>query len=403
MTHVRFILILLLGVSLAGAQDGPADPLLARSHVAAAALAAEQTLVEDIRLRTLPGGGTVGEFIDHADAAEALRVLASQSEQVGGPRWIDPDTCQVRRQLPARKVRDLLVRSAADPAHALAAGVELAEALASWDDQVFTAVGTSMSPAAIASLAPRSDPEWLRVPEPSRRRTIAQAHAAAVAVAMQRLEAIRLADDTSLRQRLGDDAALAASLKQWVEQRPVTAVSFDRGTTVAVTIAMPPEDVADFLRAGDASPATLPDGLAFVSATATAPPPATAAQTPVNGAGPNKVLPTRPYVADRAQPEWARQLYLVEGTSPSVGTRLRTARAAEDVARQRLREQVRDLPIAEGRTVADVMQLGEARVRGIDRVLSTASTTRITYHADGSATVQMMIDGRALWQAVAAD
>src|SRR5437868_6006438 len=97
---------LLLPATLCRAQPAPtaADAAGRRLRVAAAAESARQTILQDVRNFRLSPKTTVGELVTAIAREDQLRSLVDGARQIGGPRWIDDQTCQLRLELPGRDV-----------------------------------------------------------------------------------------------------------------------------------------------------------------------------------------------------------------------------------------------------------------------------------------------------------
>ena len=77
--------------------------------------------------------------------------------------------------------------------------------------------------------------------------------------------------------------------------------------------------------------------------------------------------------------------------------RLKTARAAETAARDRLRGRVEELQLSRQLTLGEAARR-DPRVRGaIDRAVGRARPRKVNYLSDGSAEVTFTLDLRDVW------
>ena len=94
-------------------------------------------------------------------------------------------------------------------------------------------------------------------------------------------------------------------------------------------------------------------------------------------------------------PAWVGQRLTATGQSANQGSRLKTARAAEDQALLGLRAQVEALPLS-GQTLGEAAK--EPRTaQAIARGLESARTESIEYHPDGGAIAHISLELRELW------
>src|SRR2546426_328967 len=114
--RVRFALILvgmmLAALPCARARAGAYEDR--RAQVAAATADAIGALERDVLSATVTGTLTVEQFVDQAHARDDLARVLRHAQQIGGARWLDEKTCQVRLELSGDDVADLLVSIAQD-------------------------------------------------------------------------------------------------------------------------------------------------------------------------------------------------------------------------------------------------------------------------------------------------
>lgn len=422
-----------------------ATPLLAlpargddrRDLVLAARQAALDELVHTVLTMPLETRVTVGDVAEFAQAD--LDQLISSAEQIGGPRWIEPQAVQVRMELSGQHVREWLTAAVRDSNRSAIPRTRLTALLADYDTRRFAAEGLAVLPAVVSrAMVDRLGPLAARSPE-DRDALIRSAVHDAAQRALARINDVALPGHRTVGAMLATDPARAPKLLQWLAARPIIAVRVPSADELIVTLHVAPDSLAGVLQsiAGnpqgnwDAVPDALVERLLVIDgrarlAPAAAPnppspiapnssppnPPTPDAPSPdassdpnhtaAPGTAPGDAEPARapPIELPRRPPEWATRLVRAEGTAPSAGDRLRTARAAEQVALQNLHGVVLDLPLDAPHTVRSLAAVAPAIDPSLRRALSRATVSRITHLADGGATVEIVLDGRHIWQSL---
>jgi|GEM_PF-3391930 len=132
-----FVLMTLPGVVLAQADTRQAKIDAATTHAVTAMMA-------DISRQPLTADVAVSDLLNSTDSTESLRATLQEADQIGGPRWIDEQTCQVRLEIAGKTVADRLKKiseSAGD--RSPLRGGSLKAALKGWDLRTFSAIGSS--------------------------------------------------------------------------------------------------------------------------------------------------------------------------------------------------------------------------------------------------------------------
>ena len=91
-------------------------------------------------------------------------------------------------------------------------------------------------------------------------------------------------------------------------------------------------------------------------------------------------------------PEWTREAQTASSVAADAGGSLKTARVAEKLAREALREQLSTLPLDAAQT------LGTASAKTVDVAVIGAKIASVDYRADGSVAVSVSIAGQQLWE-----
>jgi hypothetical protein len=162
-----FVLIALPSVGLAQVDARTAKIETATAHAVSAMMA-------DISRQPLTADVAVGDLLAKTDSTDAMRLTLQEADQIGGPRWIDEQTCQVRLEIAGSKVADRLKKiseSAGDRSPIKAPALNAA--LKGWDRRTFSAIGNSTEqvspavealpatqPAAAVIDLPVAPPKW---------------------------------------------------------------------------------------------------------------------------------------------------------------------------------------------------------------------------------------------------
>jgi hypothetical protein len=391
---------------------------LAATQIRAAIENAVQKLHDDIAAERLTSRYTVGSYLDEVGGGEAqLSDVLHHADQIGGPRWVDEQTCQVKLVVPGESVARVLTQIAKDagpkspvPAEAIAARVR------DWNSRSYVATGSSIAGARAELLRPgESNRAWRAVSEEARRRAVNAAKQNAVERALDNLRPIALSES----QILGDvlaDKQVSEQLSGWLASRPVTEVQFRPDLFVEVTLGVFPDELLDALR--DSARGKAAAEAALTDQAMRAKLRRQIAQRVVPPVGRASVAAPRtmpasavvPVVSQRAvtipsrAPQWARGTPLIaDATAPRGSSPLKTEFAADRRARERLREHINALTLE---TSGGGITLGEAASRSaniagaIDSVVQNAKPYKVDYLADGSVAVKMSIDPRDLWDAL---
>jgi len=417
--RLRPVLILVLvlladllasGAAVAWAQSTPAQ----REKVAAANEAAAGALCASIGRITLAKDVTVDQFLARTGGTEQFMNTLREAELLGGPRWLDDQTCQVRVEITGRRVAYALLQIAAsNPKKSPVPAEALAVRLGEWERRTFSATGSSTGAAEIEDLRPREEAAaWRGVTDEQRRQAVAAARQDAVRKAIQSVETVKLPGGTAVGEVLAAPA-VRERVEAWLATRPVTGVAFRDDLKVNVQLSAPPAQFLDAIRKAvgadadeQAWQAVLrefeqrlngPLGEAQVGGGPNEKRPAPVANNnnafPAQGGRGAVALPVLP-------PAWTNDQLDAEGVAPRTGSKLKDARAAEADARDKLSAQVGALPLGDGLTIAAAADRDPEVGRAVSRALRGARTSRVDYRPDDVG-VRMGLNLRDLWQELA--
>lgn len=392
-----FSLALVMGMTfgVARSMGAPKDQVIAANGRALEGLRA-QVVSEPIGVNV-----TVADLLSKTGTGKKFNQVLARAQQIGGPRWLDGQTCQVRLEIAGPVVARALVDIAT--LSRLESPVPpdvLAGRLKEWDRRTFTAIGTSTAGGAAELARPVYDgAAWSTVADESRRVAVAAARKNAVARVMEIIRPIHLGSDTTVAKVL-ETPEVTAELEQWLAERPVTQVEFRDDLQVRMTLAVPGAELFEVFRA---SAGKHPEAVgqiketewyairdAFVARMA-----ATACRG-LAQAGPGKAgrlssdLPRTP-------PDWIERQLEADGKSHALASRLKAARAAEADAIEKLRLQLESLPLSRGLTVGEAAGQDKQVAGAIDRALGRSRTKRVDYLDDGGAQVVMTLELSEFW------
>jgi hypothetical protein len=387
------ILICIMVVAVL-AQDQSRGP-----QVEAATADATESLKREVIATHITPDLTVADIIDRAEGGDEFNKTISSAQQLGGARWLGDQAVQVRLSIDGSQVAKMLVRIAqAKPGRSPIPAEALERRLRDWSDRIFSATGTSLGAADITHLRPpASDRSWWCVSDGDRRQALLAARDNAIAHILESVKPIELPTGKTIAQALSDQAANQA-IVGWLSKQPVKSVQFSNDQTVHLTLDVTPEGLWPQLRLAldrqkQIAPTTQADwdnlreqvvsrmgsasGIGMVRAN---PQPAAA----------GAALPAQ-------APPWANQQAEAQATAPDHGGRLHTARNAEDLALERLRRQIEDLPLSPGVTIAVASQHDPRIEKAVTKALRRAKPFQVDYGANGSATVHVALHLSDLW------
>jgi hypothetical protein len=394
MTAIATVLV----SAAASAQDAPT-----RDQIAAANSRALEGLRVQVVSEPIGPGLTVADLLSRTGTGKKLNETLARAQQIGGPRWLDDHTVQVRLEIGGPTVKKALVDLAT--LKRLESPVEpnvLEGRLKDWDRRTFSAIGTSTAGGAFELVRPVAHARaWDAVADDARKAALAQARQNAVAQILKTIGPTPLAGDRKVSDALGDKD-ITRDLEQWLAQRPVTQVEFRDDLQVRTTLAVPGAELFDVFRK---SAAKHPDAVGpvdeagwykvrdeFVARLAQA---ATCRGAAHAGGGrPRPAAVQLP----RNPPDWADQTLDADGAGNARDSALKAARAAEAEATDKLRAQIASLSLSQGLTMGDAAKQDKQIAEAIDRALGHARRTKVEYGADGGARVVVSLELVDLWQ-----
>jgi hypothetical protein len=388
----------------AGTEPAPAQ-IPASPQIAAALADAHEALLAQVTGAVITQNITVGEVLNRVGGQPNLDAVLAKAQQIGGTRWLDNDTAQIRLLVEGADVSKAVIESVDHmPGKSPLQPEVLRRAMARWPMRTFSATGISTGASDLNRLSPPADdPAWAAVGREDCHKALAMARASAVQHVIDSLRPIDIGTDRTL------DMALALPevnqpLSSWLESRPVRAVEFHADRSVQITLVVPADELWQSLHVSLAkqSKVQMPrdaagwDWLAKqVEARVAVASGTGVAQTANPAVGKSVSIPA-------SAPNWANQLAQAQATSAPRADRLRTARAAEAMALEKLRQQVRDLPLTDGMTLGQAASLDPRIDQAITKSVNRAKPYQVDYDSTGqAATVHVSMNLADLWSKLA--
>lgn len=383
--------------------DTPMTAIDREAQVQAATDCAIQRLYKEIEPTSLNDKMTVGDFLLRTRGKDEMMATLQRAEQIGGPRWIDERTCQVQLEISGSRVAGVLIQLAASKPQRAGIGADvLAARLADWDSRTFSTTGSSTGSKHVESITPPAAQErWTRVADEARRQAIGDAKIDAVMNVFDSIAPIPLAGGKTIGDAL-EIEAVSDPMHQWFADRPVTSIAFTSDLKVEIALAAPPEEIAKVFREAFAKQTEIPAiqdeaewsriGAAIV---ATAAEPMGTGQVPDEAV--NASQPMDPIDRDHP-PSWVDARLSASGTARKEASKLRSARAAEANAIDKLDAEIRELRLTDALTVGQAASQNPAIEEAVKLALINARIMQTDYERpDGTVGVTVELELRRLW------
>ncbi|GIW77128.1 MAG: hypothetical protein KatS3mg104_2191 [Phycisphaerae bacterium] len=382
--HLFVILVWVLnGISQAqGDESGP---------VQAAWAAARSELNREISSATLKPGLTVAKLQEGLKGFSFADVVEN-AQQIGPPRWVDQNLVQVRLQVPAGQVLECITRLPDDQVRVYLSPSELARLKREWKTRTFQAIGQAIPASRLESLLTTiQTPDWREISPVLRVEAAQKARGWAVGKLVHLTEQIRIGPDQTIEQLLVPDGK--DRLWTWAYTLPATSVQLKEDRQVEIGLYVDHEGLEQQVRQSvEQGALSTSESLSALSAGVRTIP------TILTGRARVEMPVSRVSIPDWGAeiPLWVNDPIVAEGSSRLGESRLKTARQAERIARNRLRERIEQLEITPGQTLRQAVT-SDPRVRqSIDRAVEQARVYQVDYAADGSVTVRVTLDPNEL-------
>jgi hypothetical protein len=244
-----------------------ASPTEARQQkIDAASANAVKVMMADLSRQPITANVNVRQFLDRTNGQDSMVNTLREADQIGGPRWIDENTCQVRLEIAGSKVAGTLVKlsdEAKEKSPIKPAIMKIATHL--WDQRTFSAVGSSAAgdqvQTAVISTSqpthvdlPAAPPKWsndfLRATgthgtATTKLRAARAAEQSAIGDLREQIDALAISDKLTVGSATKNDPTLNAAVERAVRRAKLTKLDYlaDGGANVQVTV-----DLADVWR-----------------------------------------------------------------------------------------------------------------------------------------------------------
>lgn len=359
--------------------------------VQAALASARAELNRQILSTPLKPGLTVATLQERLSGF-SVEDVSENAQQIGPPRWVDQNLVQVRLQVPASEVLECITRLPTDQVRVYLGPSELTRLKREWKTRTFQAIGQAIPASRLESLMTTiQTPDWWGIPPASRIEATQKARGAAVGTLVHLTGQIRIGPEQTVEQSLvpnGKDR-----LRSWAYTLPATSVQLKEDRQVEIGLYVDhgglEQQIRQSVREGVFSLSGSSEALS--AGVRTIP-------TILTGRSRIEMPVSRVSAPDwvREIPPWVNDPIVAEGSIRSDESPLKTARRAERIARDRLRERVEQLEINSGQTLRESAVSDPWVRQAIDRAVDRARVYQVDYASDGSVTVRVTLDPNEL-------
>jgi hypothetical protein len=332
---------------------------------------------------------------------------------IGGPRWIDNDTCQVQLEMSGTRVARIVEHIANAHRDRVAVSKDDLDQLATdWQRRTFSGAGSSTAFARAGRLRPRltANSPWSTIPEADRQKLYAAAKEDAVNRVIDSIKPIEISKGKTVGDALAEPEVHKAVM-EWLAVRPVVRVDYHADLQIEITMAGTPNGLFDVVRHAVIERSDLPiphseaqwalvrhdfqTQMALPIGRATAAGAATLPANAVDYSRPRFVLPNR-------APDWVGRRVDVEAYGDRGLARLKGAREAEAAAKRKLVVEINALPLSSGVTVGKAAESDPHIRDAVASALDKARTVNTDYTQKQGVAVSMQLDLQDLWDALRA-
>lgn len=376
-----------------------------QNQVAAAHANALDAIRQQIEAQPMGPNQTIRDLLDQTHSQDQLAQLLQRSPEIGGARWLDSQTCQVRVRVDGAQVADLLQSILASQSGNRPAVQSFQPWLDDLRQHSFEATSTSAAASSINSLTPiQGGPSWSGVASDARRDALISARQDAINHALQMLGPVELSAGVTVADQMKEpNSPVRRKLLAYLQTAPIVSVRFDNNLQVQVQLRPSWQETADTIysawKGKSSNQLTAEDFRALkelhdqiarrmthVIGTAVADKTAPHAELAWQ-------LPAQP-------PAWVDDQLDVVGQGFAVGSQLKSARAAEHDAKVKLGAELGALYLDPTHTVLDAARKDPHIAEAINQSLDEARPYKSEYDSDGSATIHVILNLRDFWQAL---
>lgn len=360
--------------------------------VQAATASARAELKRQVLTSSVAAGLSVRSLAER-DRAFSIDDVLDTAEQIGGPRWVDQDVVQVRLQVPASRILERIESIEPENRDPRLTPADIARLRRDWKSRTFQATGQAIPSSKIESiLNTLQTPAWQNVPQAARVDAAQRARGSAVGTLVSSSSNIRVGPSETIDQSFAPGAQ--DKLRTWAYTLPATTVQLRDDRLVEIGLFVDRVGLEQQLRAvvSDGALSTSEKSQALVDGIGALPSiivGRAAVETPAESTGAVPIIM-------RGLPAWANDPLVAEGSSAAGESRLRTARLAERIAKDQLRERIEKLVINTDLTLKQAAASNPRVGQAIERAVESARVYQVDYNPDGSATVRVTLDPNEL-------
>lgn len=391
------LLVLLFGNTLHAANETERRP---DDLIRAATTKAYANLNSQISSLPLTNDLTVSKYLQIMEAQEEFALELQRADQLGGPRWIDRNTCQIQIEIPTARIAQSLQRIAGSrPGRSPLTPAQISRATERWPHRMVSATGTSAAAIALREFRPRPGSPWNAVTDAAREQALRDANAAAVRSAMDSVAGIVLTNGQTIGAAF-ERPEIGRPIQEWLASRPVTRVDFRDDLQVELLLSVDEVEYFDVIRnqIAASSRANLPDNTEqwdrvrrdYAGKLRPAIGRAAAQAAPLPRAVTNG-LPSAP-------PEWVNEPITIQSSADISGGKLKSAMRAEADARAKLRDRVASLQLEKDRTVADAARQDTRVAEALSRFVKSATIFKTEYRSDNTVVIHLGANPRDFWE-----
>ncbi|MBC7782273.1 MAG: hypothetical protein H7144_00420 [Burkholderiales bacterium] len=355
-------------------------------------LAAREAARADLRGQIL--ASVIGPGMSVRDLAESdpalVEDLLNASEQVGGPRWLEQDVVQVRLQVPGSRIMERIQPLGRQNPRVTEA--DLKRLHAEWSRRNFQATGQAIPQSKLLVVVTQSQsPAWRDVSKESRIDAASRAHASAVNAIVVSTSDIQVSPNQSVAQCFATPDA-GKQLTAWAATLPATRVLLGEDRQVELALFVDKEGLKQQLRSMVSSDVLgVSNKIAALDLGVSRLPTVMTARAGIE-ARPIATAPSPAPLVIRKLPAWLNEPLTAEATAARQQTKLRTARLAEQQARETIKTNILKLKIDDQQSIEQAGARDARVLSAIDRAVARARAYQVDYNADGSVAVRVTLD-----------
>ncbi len=364
-------------------------------------LAAEEAARSELRGQLLAfsvANGVSMQDLVKADPSFNVDALVSDSQSLGGPRWIDQDVVQVRVQLSGSRVVQS-IEPLGKMGTTKLSDDDLKRLKSDWAKRNLQATGQAIPPSKIPVVVAQSQsPAWRGIPQQSRMETANRARDAAIESIVKYSSGIELESGKTIGSSYGSTDAMK-NLYAWAATMPATRVAMADDQQVELSLYIDKEGLKKQLAGMLTSDlqkqkeliSKLDDAIKAMPTTMLGKAAYSNPQALTQETNTSEIHGMPDWMAG-----WMSEPLQAEGSASNTAGKLRAAREAEQTAQQSLRKKILSLKIDESTTIEQAISTNPNLNKAVDRAITRAKVYQVDYNPDGSVVTRVTLDPNEL-------